>query len=171
VIYRAALALMAWTATAVAAVVAGLAAISALGAGITDRTAKPMTAAQVRDELADPAGSAPSSPTRPPSVTRPPAEAHAKTFASPAGVSRVLDSPGGSVLVRCVGASAYLISWTPQQGYGAYDARRGPADDVSVRFVTGDRRISMVVTCAGGRPTATVHTSAHPRRDDDFHDR
>lgn len=174
-IYRAALVLGAWTATAAAAVVAGLAAVSVLGEGITDQTTKPMTAAQVRDELAEPAPTssspAPVSPSptgarRKPKAT---AEDPAKTVTpSPTGITRILNSRGGSVLARCVNDTAYLVSWTPLQGYSADAARRGPAPTVSVEFQSGDRRIAVIVSCSGGQPFAAVHGDG--RQWHDFHD-
>jgi hypothetical protein len=82
-------------------------------------------------------------------------------------VTQSLNSEGGNVLARCEQNLAYLVSWTPMQGYSANNARRGPAIGASVEFESGDRKITMIVNCRAGRPTATVHTDGRPHHDDD----
>ncbi|MEV0349467.1 hypothetical protein AB0H88_27150 [Nonomuraea sp. NPDC050680] len=185
---RAVLAIAAWTATAMGAVGAGLFALSAIGAGIIDRTVEPMTSAQVQAALADAVTDTPRasstprpSPTATPSTTprasrspRTSKAPHAWVGPSPTqvtrsavGAPRSLNSEGGNVLARCEQNLAYLVSWTPMQGYRADDARRGPATDVSVQFEAGDRKVTMTVTCRDGRPAATVRADGHTRHHDD----
>ncbi|WP_433175203.1 hypothetical protein [Actinoallomurus sp. CA-150999] len=163
--YRAAFVLLAWTATASGAVIAGLGAISVLGEGITDRTVDPMTSAQVREALTRPEPTTPRPSPSPGRATRRP-QSSLRTTVPPAGTVRSLSSSGGDVLARCVRDSAYLLSWSPTQGYGAGDVRRGPADTVFVEFESGRRKMTMVVTCRDGRPVAVVRSERHPRRDD-----
>ena len=68
----------------------------------------------------------------------------------------LLTSTGGSVLAGCAGPAAYLISWSPQQGYAADDVVRGPAAEARVVFLAGSAGVRLTVTCAGGVPTAVV---------------
>jgi hypothetical protein len=60
------------------------------------------------------------------------------------------------VLAVCEPAGAYLISWSPQQGYEVDDVVRGPAATARVVFVTGQHGVSMTVSCAGPVPSASV---------------
>jgi hypothetical protein len=67
---------------------------------------------------------------------------------------RVLTSPGGSVSARCEGSQAYLISWSPGQGYRVANAMRGPAKVVSVDFAGQTTTVSLRVRCSSnGIPT------------------
>jgi hypothetical protein len=166
--YRAAIVLAAWTTTATTAIIAGLAAISVLGAGITDRTVKPMTSAQVREALAQPAPAAPT--PKPTAAATPRRRHHPKAVVphriAPPSVTRSLNSPGGSVLARCEASTVYLVSWTPQQGFGANNARRGPAFQTSVEFESAGREFTMVVSCRAGRPVADVRTESYRRHEE-----
>jgi eukaryotic-like serine/threonine-protein kinase len=68
-----------------------------------------------------------------------------------------LNSAGGSVLAECQGANAYLLAWTPAQGFGVDDVRRGPALTASVTFTNGpSSEVQMQVSCNGGVPVAHV---------------
>jgi hypothetical protein len=134
----------AWAATAAVATGVGVAAISVLGAGITDHGVRPLTSAQVERALASPATATPVPGT---------------AGSTPAGaITRGLSTPGGSVLARCDPAGdAYLISWTPAQGYAADDAHRGPAAQAWVEFEADhDNTVTVQVTCRSGVPTATT---------------
>jgi len=72
------------------------------------------------------------------------------------GSGTVLGSPGGSVLAACGSSGAYLISWSPQQGYQADDVVRGPAAAARVVFLAGRSGVSLAVTCTRTAPTETV---------------
>jgi hypothetical protein len=67
----------------------------------------------------------------------------------------VLTSPGGTLVASCTGARAYLVSWSPQQGFGSTGVVRGPATSARVAFTGGQLTVTMVVSCAAGVPTAT----------------
>ncbi|MGI8334495.1 PASTA domain-containing protein [Actinomadura scrupuli] len=143
-----------WAATAGTAVAAGAVAITVLGEGITDRAGQPMTSADVQRALAQPyqspsAASSPLSSVSPPVAAGP---APRTTAPQAGGVTRGLASAGGDVIARCDHGSAYLISWTPAQGYGTGYAGRGPADRVTVRFQGGGRQVTMVIVCRDGQP-------------------
>ena len=68
----------------------------------------------------------------------------------------VLTSQGGTLVATCAGARAYLVSWSPQQGFGSGGVARGPATNAQVTFIGGQLTVTMVVACAAGVPTATV---------------
>lgn len=90
----------------------------------------------------------------------PPRSAVARASAPPpspgtAGGS-LLTSQGGTVVASCAGARAYLVSWSPQQGFGSSDVIRGPATNAQVTFIGGSLTVTMVVSCDAGVPAATV---------------
>jgi hypothetical protein len=68
----------------------------------------------------------------------------------------LLTSQGGTLVASCAGARAYLVSWSPQQGFGSSDVVRGPATNAQVTFIGGQLTVTMVVSCDAGAPTATV---------------
>jgi hypothetical protein len=70
----------------------------------------------------------------------------------------VLTSPGGTLVASCAGARAYLVSWSPQQGFGSTGVVRGPATSARVTFTGGQVTVTMVVSCDAGVPTATSTT-------------
>ena len=57
------------------------------------------------------------------------------------------------MLAGCAGSDAYLISWSPQQGYAADDVVRGPAAMARVVFLAGSSGVSLTVTCTGSVPS------------------
>ena len=65
----------------------------------------------------------------------------------------LLGSAGGTVLATCQAAGAYLLSWSPQQGFEAQNVVRGPAAIASVQFDTQSYGVTMRVTCRAGVPT------------------
>ena len=183
----------AWLLGAGAATGSSLLAVSLLGQGIADSPGQQLTTAAVNSALAheaqegspaDTQTTRPSVPTssvtRPaasrPSVTQPtpamlsatpsPTPAVSQTFAAPsppAAVGSVLTSQGGTVLAECRSAGAYMVSWSPTQGYEATGVIRGPAATVRVIFESSSNSVTMVVTCpdgAAGVPASSsyVHT-------------
>jgi len=68
----------------------------------------------------------------------------------------VLTSQGGSVVAECLTPGAYLLSWSPTQGYEAGHVLRGPAPTVQVAFQSYANTVTMVVSCSTGVPTATI---------------
>jgi hypothetical protein len=69
----------------------------------------------------------------------------------------VLTSLGGTVVASCAQGGAYLLSWSPQQGYRASGVARGPAATAQVTFNFGQRSVTMLVSCSNGVPSATIH--------------
>ncbi len=161
---RVLLAAGAWLLGVLGATGGSLAAVSLIGQSFAAPPTQQLTVSAVNHALASadhdasPAatgtrGAAPRSPARRHRPARP-----ASAPASPAaGGGTVLSSPGGSVLADCGGSGAYLISWSPQQGYQADDVVRGPAAVARVDFLNGPSGVRVAVTCAGSVPTEAVH--------------
>jgi hypothetical protein len=68
-------------------------------------------------------------------------------------------SPGGSVLAECRSAGAYLVSWSPVQGYEATDVIRGPASTARVVFESDANSVTVTVSCPDGAAGAPVASS------------
>jgi hypothetical protein len=82
----------------------------------------------------------------------------------------LLTSADGSVLASCQSAGAYLVYWSPDQGYTADDVTRGPAAVASVTFSNTAGGVVMRVTCQSGTPVAHVlpiSPSPSPSRSDE----
>ncbi len=183
----------AWLLGAGTATAGSLLAVSLLGQGIADGPGQQLTTAAVKSALAREAqeGSPADFLTTPPpvptsSVTRPAASrpsvtqpalaapsvtpsatpAVSQTSASPsppAAGGTVLTSQGGTVLAECRSAGAYLVSWSPTQGYEATGVIRGPAATARVIFESDANSVTMVVSCpdgAAGSPVASSYIHA-----------
>jgi hypothetical protein len=166
----------AWLLGAATATAGSLLAISLLGQGITGNSGQLLTQDAVTRALASEAADAPPSaaardtggPTASaPARTSPAASATdvpatgqgADTAtASPPGDGTVLTSAGGEVVASCEAAGAYLISWSPLQGYESDDVNRGPAATARVTFESATQRVTMVVSCSAGVPSATSYS-------------
>jgi hypothetical protein len=169
----------AWLLGAAAATGGSLLAVSLLGRGIIAPTAsRQLTVAAVNRALASEAAkAAPSSPTATPpaapsprhSKVRPAMPATPAAGPGPQPTSTVLTSVGGTVVASCGTAGAYLVSWSPQQGYGAAGVIRGPAVTAQAKFSNGQRVVVMKVSCTGGVPSATI--SSHRSDDGSGHDK
>jgi len=70
----------------------------------------------------------------------------------------VFTSKGGEVVANCQASGAYLLSWSPLQGYEVGYVVRGPATAARVTFESDNFRVTMVVTCSAGVPSATSST-------------
>jgi hypothetical protein len=104
-----------------------------------------------------PAATASASPTTSPSAAASPQNAD----------STLLTSADGSVLATCQAGGAYLIYWSPAQGFSADDVARGPAAVTSVTFENRSGGLSMRVSCPSGTPVASVRRlSAGPEPSD-----
>ena len=153
----------AWLAGASAATGGSLLAVSVLGQGMTPAAGEQLSVAAINRALAKEAAErttvvprrsvAPSASLTGPSS---PATRHPAPPRSP-GITggTVLTSAGGTVVASCAGARAYLVSWSPQQGFGSSDVVRGPATSAQVAFIGGQLTVTMIVSCGTGVPTAT----------------
>ena len=178
----------AWLLGAATATAGSLLAISLLGQGITGDPGQLLTQDAVTRALASKAADASSPPVTAPSrqVTSPPASppvsAPASATPAPTGTSTphapdpatapapaaapgaadggtVLTSAGGEVVASCQPAGAYLISWSPLQGYEVDGVIRGPAVTARVTFspvVVSPTApdVMMLVSCSAGVPWA-----------------
>jgi hypothetical protein len=153
----------AWLLGAVTATGASLLAVSQLGQGIVDTTGQQLTVSAVNSALAREQGEqATAAPRaeRPAGAAQPAADAPHHSAAStppsqapspPPGT--LFASPGGTVVADCQPAGAYLLTWSPQQGFEAQNVVRGPAAVVSVLFATQASGVTVQVACRGGVPT------------------
>ena len=117
----------------------------------------PVTSPAATSPAASPAVPAPTAPTAQSATTAAPRSAASPSTASPAA-GTVLMSLGGSVLAECRPAGAYLVSWSPVQGYEASDVIRGPVSTARVVFESSANSVTMAVSCpdgAGGAPVAS----------------
>jgi hypothetical protein len=130
---------------------------SATAPGVPSRSQPAVTASPVTTPAS-------STPTSVATTARPPAVPSSSSSSSPApppsSGGAVLTSAGGEAVATCQGADAYLISWSPRQGYQVGDVIRGPALTARVTFESHANRVTMVVTCSAGTPSATSHTWA-----------
>ena len=93
-----------------------------------------------------------------PSAT--PAAVQASASPSPqAPEGTVLTSQGGTTLAECRSAGAYLVSWSPTQGYEATGVIRGPAATARVIFESDANSVTMVVSCPDGTAGAPAASS------------
>jgi hypothetical protein len=158
----------AWLLGAAAATAGSLLVVSELGEGISAPPGQQSTvAAAEQAQASQPAVQSAAAP-----APRPHSSAGGKSgtgTASSAGGEggsastggTVLSSSGGTVVAQCPAAGAFLVSWSPQQGFQASSVARGPATTARVVFATTASRVTMVVSCVSGAPTAaTTVTSA-----------
>jgi hypothetical protein len=104
-----------------------------------------------------PAGQTTTPGTTTPGATTPatrPAPTTGPATAAP--VQRTFSARGGSAIAACPDGLAFLVSWTPSQGYGVKDARRGPGGEVRVRFEGSDGRSEIRISCSQGIPVADI---------------
>ena len=162
----------AWLLGAGAATGVSLLAVSALGQGLAPAPSQQLTVAAVNHALAVEAAEAtgpaalmrpvkssatplaprPKKGSPPPSAT-PPAPAPQP---APQPATTGLASVGGTLVAGCQPAGAYLVSWSPAQGYEVSWVSRGPAANAKVVFEGLRNLVTMVVSCRGGVPAAST---------------
>jgi hypothetical protein len=150
-LHRPVLAVVGWLAAAVAATLTGLVAVQVIGDGIAvSAGGEVVTPQQVARQLASetaspPAGPSPSSPAVTPTAGA----------SSTAAATKVLSTPGGSVVAKCQGTTVRLVSWAPAPGFGVKRADRGPDEHADVTFEGSAGKVELRVRCVNGRPTAS----------------
>ena len=157
------LGIAAWLVGASMATVGSLLAVSALGQGMNPAADEQVSVETVNQALAKEAAERSAAmPRRSVSPAPSPAARHSSAAHRPApppspqtAGGTVLTSQGGTLVVNCAGRRAYLVSWSPQQGFGSSDVVRGPATNAQVTFTGGQVAVTMVVSCDGRVPTAT----------------
>lgn len=145
---------LAWIIGAAVAVGVGMLALSRIGYGFSMGAVQPLSSGPVTAPPVAAPAPMPQAPSASPAPEAPPAgggpEPSARPHrpaASPMSRERVFSSVGGSVIVRCTRGAAYLMSWSPEQGYDVDDVRRGPAAEVTVEFETRHEEIRLRVWC------------------------
>jgi len=133
----------AWAAALGAALVVGLTAVGAIGAGLLGAEQQPLTPAEVDARLASAEPGAPAPQTAAPEVLAP-------EMVAP----EVIATAGGTVLARCTADVPEVVSATPAQGFRVQteDDDGGPR----VRFRDGGTRIEVNLRCVDGRPVAGI---------------
>jgi len=169
----------AWLLGAAAATGGSMIAVNQIAHGLLGPQSQQLTEATLSanpDERADrpspsaaagsgrPSPSAATRPDRDASSTRsrvnvaPSAPSSASATASPhqTAAGTLLQSPDGSVMAACQRAGAYLLYWSPDQGFQADDVFRGPAAIASVTFEGRANEVVMRVSCTSGSPVARL---------------
>jgi hypothetical protein len=165
----------AWVLGAVAATGGSMLAVSHLAHGVLGPDAQQLSSAAVSNDLHGlrHVGPAPSPAPRARSASPRPTGRRVSAAPDPASAGSdaagqagtLLVSAAGSVMASCQVAGAYLLYWSPDQGYSADDVSRGPTAIASVSFESADAGIVMRVSCDGSVPVA--HTFQASRDDTD----
>ncbi|MEO3859211.1 hypothetical protein [Acrocarpospora sp. B8E8] len=133
-----------WVAAVVVALVAGVTVTNSLSSAVTGPNIRPLSADQVRQELAIPITVSPSStPKSTPTPTLP--------TQAPREL-RVFATTGGTTVAACISGQASLLSWTPAQGYHVDDVDPGPDNHAKVKFEADDAEVEVEVHCEAGHP-------------------
>lgn len=123
-------------------------------ASVTGATSSSNPPAVSSDQSSTATGPAPSvlpSPaqSRPSAATVP---APTSSVTTPQTVERRLSGDGGTVVAQCQGSTAYLVTWSPAQGYQAEVTQRGPAHLATVVFTGYGNRLEFHIGCPAGTP-------------------
>lgn len=169
----------AWLLGAVTATAGSMIAVGALAHGLLSAQTQLLAGAPSRADLGagnsaspTPAASAGNSPS-PSVVSVKPSSGPipAAGGAIPQSVApTLLTSADGSVLASCQSGGAYLVYWSPDQGFTARNVNRGPAATASVTFSNQAGGVVMHVFCSSGTPVAHVYSispSPYPSHSDD----
>lgn len=119
--------------------------------GATSSATPPAVSADQSSSGTGPASSGTPSPTESsPSAATVPAPASSVT--APQTIERRLSGDGGTVVAQCQGSAAYLVTWSPAQGYQAEVTQRGPAHLATVVFTGYGNRLEFHIGCQAGTP-------------------
>lgn len=137
-----------WLGAAALAVLVGLGAISVIGNGLTAPETRPLSAAEVADELAR------QTPGSPPVSAGTGDRPAPQRSSAPSTVTFV--TPAGTVVGRCAGSRPEVVSMSPRQGFELYEQDRGPqGDDAEGEFrsqTDARDRFPFEIVCAGTMP-------------------
>ena len=166
----------AWLLGAVTATTGSMIAVNELAHGLLGQQTQQLASATISADLdAGPSGPSPAAarPGGTASASRPAAKVKlaAPSAAAPASAAgpgqsssgTLLVSADGSVMAACQAAGAYLLYWSPDQGFQADDVSRGPAAITSVTFRGPAGSVVMRVSCQAGTPVAHLY---QPSADD-----
>jgi len=160
----------AWVLGAVTATAGSLLAVDQLGQDLlAQQDSRQVSVATVNAELAlerserpparaHPAGSP--SPAAPPAAARPGARRGARAagpvLPQPSPPGEMLVTSDGTAVATCGHGEAYLVYWSPQQGFEATGVARGPARAATVTFRGSQGGMVLTVTCRGDVPVKQV---------------
>jgi len=137
-----------WLGAAVLALLVGLGAISVIGAGLTGDSTPALSAADVDKQLrAQPSASAALGANPSPTATEPATAEPATEPASPVKPA-VKRTRGGTVVARCVGGSAQIVTMTAAIGFAVHE-KQGAEGEFRSSSDNHDR-VKIRVSCAGG---------------------
>ena len=154
---RALLVAAGWLGAAVLAVLVGLGALDVIGDGLTSQSTPVLSTAEVDRQLRQQSPAAAASPTASP----------APSVSSALGTEPVAKATrGGTVVVRCAGSRAEIVSMAPAQGFAVHEKDRGLQDEAEGEFrgsADEHDRVKVSVTCTAG----VAQVSTRSERDDD----
>ena len=134
-----------WLGAAVLALLVGLGAISVIGAGLTGERTPALSTADVDKQLREePSASAALGGNPSPTKTEPAGQA------KPA----VKRTRGGTVVARCVGGSAEIVTMTAAIGFNVHE-KEGAEGEFRSSSDNHDR-VKIRVSCAGGSATISA---------------
>lgn len=145
------LAVTGWLVAAGAATATGLAAVHVIGPGITGPVGEVVSEAAVARSLA---ATPPTATAVPTGVPGPSTRPGAGPTDDP-NADRVVSTPGGTVVARCLEDEVLLVSWAPAQGYGIKEVDREPDTHAQVTFEGTAGQVEVDLSCVAGRPTAS----------------
>lgn len=151
---RAGAGVLAWSAGAAGAIVVGILALSLISGGLADQT-MPLAIVPGSQSGAQDVESA-AAPTPSASRHAKPQPSRSTARPKPTAVERTMTFTSGAVTARCEDDLAYLVSWSPAQGYRTDDVRRGPASMAKVTFESHRAEYAVLVGCVDGTPQGTV---------------
>jgi hypothetical protein len=166
----------AWLLGAVAATAGSLLAVEQLGEGILQQQSGELSVTAVNARLAAEKASAVTPSPRAtgsgsPAPKSSPSARPAKHSAPPRPpvTGRILSSAGGTAFARCGAGGAFLVYWTPQNGFAAEHVVQGPAPVARITFRGSSSAVIMKVSCRAGLPVAHL-TPLQWGGDDGRHD-
>jgi hypothetical protein len=71
-------------------------------------------------------------------------------------VDRNISTLGGTIVARCVGSTASIVSTSPLDGFTVVDLNSGPAEAVGLTFHALATDIHIGITCVSGVPTPSI---------------
>ena len=135
-----------WLGAALLAVMVGLGAINIIGNGLTSPETRPLSAAEVADELARQLTVSPSATVG--------TGARPSPSVSPSAATRSFPTSAGTVVGRCAGSRPEVVSMSPRQGYEVHDQ---DSDEGEFRGRDdGHDRVKFEIVCRGGQPALVV---------------
>jgi hypothetical protein len=156
----------AWLLGAVAATTGSMIAVSALAHGLLSPQTELLSGTPSNADIDAGRSVSPTPPTASPSISPSPSALPIQPSSGlgpqaggaepPREAPTLLTSTDGSVLASCQPGGAYLVYWSPNQGYTADDVFRGPAQVASVTFRNTAGGVLMRVSCSSGIPVAHV---------------